>query len=362
MASASLTFCLLSVLSAPILAILTPLDWTLRWTLVLVLVVPVALLAAGWFASNSVIAKAIESRDREERQRWHATRVPPAAAELLAARTTRVHYMSLTMVVLASVVLDALLLASLPAPPRIGSWGLILVSSGIGLGALAAMSAGVFSRRTVMWWLVSLTWLVPLGLGVVGTALVTGRMRVVFSTAGSVSPLVRVVQVLAGLVVICLGLATLGLWVAWLGQALKGRWVWTSKNSPLAKLASKSGRNESGVLPMTSAGISHFSGLSRQARAAVLRSFLNSLPDEDDVPASQTGVFADPEFDDEDVHIVQSALQPDPVAVVSGWCVLLGCAAALILVAVNINMFILGILWLVILAGLAVYMRRVTWA
>ncbi len=218
-----LAACALWVLLIPMSVLLTNTTWTPRFSLAVVVVIPIAVIFIGLFGSSLRVVRAIEDRDQEELARWRTTLVAPATPDLLQARLRRIHYLMLGVIAVAMLglaVFAALRLGSLSYPEEAGYVrGIALLALGVALGVGALMLP--VSAKAQLRVIVAVGWLVPLGAVLCAITLMFNSDAI--AAAVNSPTMTSFVYVIVGILIMLIAVTAAGFWIAWLGRAFSGR-------------------------------------------------------------------------------------------------------------------------------------------
>ena len=357
-ALAGIAACAAWLVGVAITVMVTDLHWTSPLIVAALIVIPLAAVFLRPLNVGVQVAGAIEQRDADELARWRQSGVPLRYPELLRARLMRVHYPMLGVVVLFGVYVAIISLVSAAQSDLRGqttySIGFALIGVGVALGAIVLSQEPKLTPRGMLTWLVATLWLVPLGVGTCGWAMVVARVEI---SAGSKESYSSVVFAVFGVLVVAIAVAIAAVWVAWLGRALSGRFRWPKRSivseeeqQELDRFAVEKATGTTGEIPQVSG----------QLNTAEFSMQLVGLSPE---IAEANGVD---EFDEHDVQIISLAMTTSVWQGVSAALIVIASVTTLVLTMTGQgNTLIHGGVAVVLIGAMAAEIaqaRRVHWA
>lgn len=222
-ALAGFAVCASWLICCVVTVILTDVQWSAAVTALALISLPIAVVFIRPLYVGIQVAQAIEQRDADELARWRETGVPLRYPELLRARLLRIHYPLLIVVAIAGTY--SAILGIFRALTASGwatvtySWGFFCVGIGVAAGALVMMRGAQLAPRALLARLVASTWTVPLGAALIAWAMVSGRVEI---STGARATYATIVLAIFGVIVGLIAIACAALWCAWLGRVFRG--------------------------------------------------------------------------------------------------------------------------------------------
>ena len=335
-ALAGLAACALWMVCLPLTVVFTDLTWSQQVGVALLLAIPVGFVFFIPLVQGVTVVRAIEERDADEVQRWQATGVPPLNPDLLQARQRRVHTPLLTVVALSNAMLIVVAIPRAIAPRNpaeaLYAPGVAGVAIGVALTAVIFMLSGRIKARLQAILVAAVTWTVPVGVSMCAAALLLHQAAL--TPSGVSGAFTSVVFVIFGIMLALTGLALVGAWLVMCGRAFSGRGVGDSGD--------------------------------QRARVSLMVAQLVGATHKDQSVADQTGDLppsndrSEPEFEPEDLAIIDAALDIELFDVVFCCIVLAMSVAILILNATGLAGGALhGLVAILLLVSIIVLTRRV---